>query len=131
MTSPGGAVGDYGLAASLFARLKAGGVRTTACVDLVAASGGYMLACTADKILAAPFSTVGSIGAPPAAARAAPAPPATWLCCAAHRDALTMELPCRREGSGQPAAKSRGLASRRGRVRRCAGVVGGAPLTPT
>ena len=65
VTSPGGAVGDYGLAASLFARLKAAGVRTTACVDLVAASGGYMLACTADRILAAPFSTVGSIGAPP------------------------------------------------------------------
>ena len=90
MTSPGGAVGDYGLAASLFARLKAGGVRTTACVDLVAASGGYMLACTADKILAAPFSTVGSIGAPPlpphpppTAAPAAPAAPAAH--CRARR----------------------------------------------
>ena len=83
MTSPGGAVGDYGLAASLFARLKAGGVRTTACVDLVAASGGYMLACTADKILAAPFSTVGSIGAPPAAERAARAAPAAH--CRARR----------------------------------------------
>ena len=43
-------------------RLKAAGVRTTACVDLVAASGGYMLACAAHNVLAAPFSIVGSIG---------------------------------------------------------------------
>ena len=62
VTSPGGSVMDYGLAAALFARLKAAGVRTTACVDLVAASGGYMLACTAHTIVAAPFAMVGSIG---------------------------------------------------------------------
>jgi ClpP class serine protease len=62
VTSPGGPVADYGLAAAQFGRLKAAGVRTTACVDLVAASGGYMLACAADKVLAAPFSIVGSIG---------------------------------------------------------------------
>ena len=62
ITSPGGAVTDYGLASAQFARLKAAGVRTTACVDLVAASGGYMIACAADQILAAPFSIVGSIG---------------------------------------------------------------------
>jgi len=62
VTSPGGSVMDYGLAAALFGRLKAAGVRTTACVDLVAASGGYMLACTAHTIVAAPFAMVGSIG---------------------------------------------------------------------
>ena len=62
VTSPGGPVTDYGLAAAQFGRLKAAGVKTTACVDLVAASGGYMIACAADKILAAPFSIVGSIG---------------------------------------------------------------------
>ena len=62
VTSPGGAVSDYGLAAAQFARLKAAGIKTTACVDLVAASGGYMLACAADRIVAAPFSIIGSIG---------------------------------------------------------------------
>lgn len=62
VTSPGGAVADYGHAAASFARLKAAGVNTTACVDLVAASGGYMLACAARKIVAAPFSIIGSIG---------------------------------------------------------------------
>ena len=62
VTSPGGPVTDYGLASAHFGRLKAAGVRTTACVDLVAASGGYMMACAADTILAAPFSIVGSIG---------------------------------------------------------------------
>ena len=62
ITSPGGPVTDYGLAAAEFGRLKSAGVKTTACVDLVAASGGYMIACAADQILAAPFSIVGSIG---------------------------------------------------------------------
>ena len=60
--SPGGPVTDYGLAAAHFGRLRAAGVRTTACVDLVAASGGYMLACAAHQIYAAPFAIVGSIG---------------------------------------------------------------------
>ena len=31
-------------------------------MDKVAASGGYMMACVADKIVAAPFSIIGSIG---------------------------------------------------------------------
>lgn len=60
--SPGGAVSGYGLAASQLQRLKAADLRLTACVDKVAASGGYMMACIADKILAAPFAIVGSIG---------------------------------------------------------------------
>lgn len=62
ITSPGGPVTDYGLAAAHFARLKTAGVKTTAVVDLVAASGGYMIACAASQLLAAPFAIVGSIG---------------------------------------------------------------------
>lgn len=60
--SPGGAVSGYGLAASQILRLKDAGLKVTACVDQVAASGGYMMACVADRIIAAPFSIVGSIG---------------------------------------------------------------------
>lgn len=60
--SPGGAVPGYGLAASQILRLKEADLKVTACVDQVAASGGYMMACVADRILAAPFSIVGSIG---------------------------------------------------------------------
>jgi serine protease SohB len=60
--SPGGAVSGYGLAASQLLRLKDAGLTLTACVDQVAASGGYMMACVADRIIAAPFSIVGSIG---------------------------------------------------------------------
>ncbi len=60
--SPGGAVSGYGLAASQLLRLRNAGLKTTACVDQVAASGGYMMACVTDKIVAAPFSIVGSIG---------------------------------------------------------------------
>lgn len=60
--SPGGAVSGYGLAASQLLRLKEAGLTLTACVDKVAASGGYMMACVADRIVAAPFAIVGSIG---------------------------------------------------------------------
>jgi serine protease SohB len=62
LESPGGMVHGYGLAASQLSRIKAAGVHLTICVDKVAASGGYMMACVADKILAAPFAVVGSIG---------------------------------------------------------------------
>jgi hypothetical protein len=62
ITSPGGPVADYGLAAVQLARLRAARVPTTACVDLVAASGGYMMACVADRVLASPFAYIGSIG---------------------------------------------------------------------
>ncbi len=62
LESGGGLVTSYGLAASQLARLKQAGVRLTICVDKVAASGGYMMACVADQILAAPFAIVGSIG---------------------------------------------------------------------
>jgi len=55
-------VHGYGLAAAQILRLKEAGLQVTACVDKVAASGGYMMACTAHRILAAPFAIVGSIG---------------------------------------------------------------------
>jgi len=60
--SPGGTVHGYGLAAAQILRLKDAGIKVTACVDKVAASGGYMMACTAHQILAAPFAIIGSIG---------------------------------------------------------------------
>ncbi|MEY2987154.1 MAG: hypothetical protein RJB13_675 [Pseudomonadota bacterium] len=60
--SPGGMVQSYGLAASQMARLRQRNIKVTACVDKVAASGGYMMACVADKIVAAPFAIIGSIG---------------------------------------------------------------------
>jgi serine protease SohB len=62
LESPGGAVPHYGLAAAQLARLKQKQVKLTVCVDRVAASGGYMMACVADRIVAAPFAVVGSIG---------------------------------------------------------------------
>lgn len=61
--SPGGSVSSFGLAAAQIQRLKKEpGIRTTVCVDQYAASGGYMIASQADKIVAAPFSTIGSVG---------------------------------------------------------------------
>ncbi len=62
LESAGGLVHTYGLAASQLERIKARGVPLTVCVDQVAASGGYLMACLADKLLAAPFALVGSIG---------------------------------------------------------------------
>lgn len=62
LESGGGMVHSYGLAAAQMARIKARGVSLTACVDKVAASGGYMMACVADKIIASPFAILGSIG---------------------------------------------------------------------
>lgn len=60
--SAGGLVHAYGLAASQLSRIKARGVRLVAAIDKVAASGGYLMAAVADRILAAPFAVVGSIG---------------------------------------------------------------------
>ena len=62
LSSGGGMVHAYGLASSQVKRIKDKGVPLTVCVDKVAASGGYMMACVADKILAAPFAVMGSIG---------------------------------------------------------------------
>jgi len=60
--SPGGVVHGYGFAAAQLIRFREAEIPLTICVDQVAASGGYMMACTANKILAAPFALVGSIG---------------------------------------------------------------------
>ncbi len=62
LESAGGMVHSYGLASSQLDRLRKKNVPLTVCVDKVAASGGYMMACVADKILAAPFAIIGSIG---------------------------------------------------------------------
>ena len=62
LESPGGMVHSYGLAASQLARIRKRGIRLTVVVDKVAASGGYMMACVADRIIAAPFAIIGSIG---------------------------------------------------------------------
>ena len=59
--SPGGAVNGYGFAASQIERLRKNNVHITVCIDQVAASGGYLMACVAHKIFAAPFSIIGSI----------------------------------------------------------------------
>ncbi|MCL1046121.1 protease SohB [Shewanella sp. 1_MG-2023] len=60
--SGGGMVHGYGLASSQLDRLKQAQIPLTICIDKVAASGGYMMACVADKVYAAPFAIVGSIG---------------------------------------------------------------------
>lgn len=62
LESPGGQVHSYGLASSQLERFRRKEIPLTVCVDKVAASGGYMMACTANKILAAPFAILGSIG---------------------------------------------------------------------
>lgn len=62
LESGGGLVHAYGLAAAQLDRIRAKGVPLTACVDKVAASGGYMMACVADRIVASPFAILGSIG---------------------------------------------------------------------
>lgn len=60
--SAGGMVHGYGLGASQLARIRSSGIKLTVAVDKIAASGGYLMASVADRILAAPFAVVGSIG---------------------------------------------------------------------
>ena len=55
-------VHSYGFAASQLQRIRDAGIQLTVAVDKVAASGGYMMACVANRILAAPFAVIGSIG---------------------------------------------------------------------
>lgn len=62
LENAGGAVHEHGLAASQLLRLRAKGIPLTIAVDRVAASGGYLMACTADRLIAAPFAIIGSIG---------------------------------------------------------------------
>ncbi len=62
LESPGGMVNRYGLAAAQLLRLRDAQLPLTVLVDTVAASGGYLMAATADKIVASPFALIGSIG---------------------------------------------------------------------
>lgn len=62
LESPGGLVHSYGFASSQLERIRRRNIPLTICVDKVAASGGYMMACIANKLLAAPFALIGSIG---------------------------------------------------------------------
>ncbi len=62
LESSGGAVHGYGLAASQLARIRSRAIPLTVCIDKIAASGGYMMACVAQRIAAAPFAILGSIG---------------------------------------------------------------------
>lgn len=62
LESPGGAVNAYGLAASQLQRIRNHNIPLTVCIDKMAASGGYLMSCVANTIVAAPFAIVGSIG---------------------------------------------------------------------
>ncbi|HBS41350.1 MAG TPA: protease SohB [Oceanospirillales bacterium] len=62
LESGGGMVHSYGLAASQLKRIRDKGISLTICIDRVAASGGYMMACLANRMVAAPFAIIGSIG---------------------------------------------------------------------
>merc|ERR1719223_2308265 len=62
LNTGGGTVTGYGLAAAQLMRIKDAGLKLTICVEQVAASGGYMMACVADEIVASPFAVLGSIG---------------------------------------------------------------------
>lgn len=62
LESAGGYVHSYGLAASQLARFREKQIPLVVSVDKVAASGGYMMACVANEILAAPFAIIGSVG---------------------------------------------------------------------
>lgn len=62
LESAGGVVHGYGLAAAQLMRIRARHIPLTICIDKIAASGGYMMACVANKILSAPFAIIGSIG---------------------------------------------------------------------
>mmetsp|Transcript_99909 Transcript_99909/g.263931 ORF Transcript_99909/g.263931 Transcript_99909/m.263931 type:complete len:379 (+) Transcript_99909:3-1139(+) len=62
LDSPGGTVTGYGLAGAQLLRFRDAGLKFTIVIDQVAASGGYLMACTADRILCSPFAIIGSIG---------------------------------------------------------------------
>lgn len=62
LESGGGQVNAYGLAAAQLQRIRDAGLMLTVCVDKIAASGGYMMACVANKIIASDFAVIGSIG---------------------------------------------------------------------
>lgn len=62
LENAGGTVHEHGLAASQLLRIRQREIPLIVAVDKVAASGGYLMASTANKIIAAPFAIIGSIG---------------------------------------------------------------------
>ncbi len=62
LDSPGGVVNSYGLAASQLQRIRDKNIPLTVSIDKMAASGGYLMSCVANQIIAAPFAIIGSIG---------------------------------------------------------------------
>lgn len=62
LENAGGTVHEHGLGASQLQRIKEREIPLTVIVDKVAASGGYLMASIADRIVAAPFAIIGSIG---------------------------------------------------------------------
>ena len=62
LENAGGLVHEHGFAASQLLRVRKRGIPLTVSVDKIAASGGYMMACVADRVVAAPFAVLGSIG---------------------------------------------------------------------
>ncbi len=62
LETPGGIVNGYGLGASQLQRIRDRKIPLTICIDKIATSGGYLMACVADQIIAAPFAILGSIG---------------------------------------------------------------------
>ena len=78
LESGGGMVHSYGLASSQLARIREAGIPLTVCIDKVAASGGYMMACIGEKIISAPFAILGSIAA--ASSSAMPLIPSCTAC---------------------------------------------------
>ncbi len=62
LESGGGLVHSYGLCASQLRRIVDADLKLTICVDKIAASGGYMMACVGHHLIAAPFAVIGSIG---------------------------------------------------------------------
>lgn len=62
LENAGGTVHEHGFAASQLVRIRERGLKLTVAVDKVAASGGYLMAAVADRIVAAPFAIIGSIG---------------------------------------------------------------------
>jgi serine protease SohB len=62
LENAGGAVHEHGFAASQLLRIRQRGLNLVVAVDKVAASGGYLMACVANQLMAAPFAIVGSIG---------------------------------------------------------------------
>jgi serine protease SohB len=62
LENSGGTVHEHGLAASQLLRIREKNIPLIISVDKVAASGGYLMACVATRIIAAPFAIVGSIG---------------------------------------------------------------------